>query len=211
MQQLRGLGMVTLDPGARAEVLRALVGATAAAPPTVGPGVRDAAAYVHGGIFAAMAFGEAQQIRHALFTAVATAENDELCWSVITAPLGFLELRRFGRAWDLLSGATPFLGPGGVPLGEFLRQPATGAPQAAFSAMAASIPTLVREDLLPDPGTALDHGLGSIEGSKYEAALARTAVDGRPVQLDVWDEVITAAQDGFLDVGDSLGILPGSG
>jgi hypothetical protein len=203
-QLLRGLGMVTLDPIAREAVLRALVDATSAAPPAVGPGAQSPAAYAHGGVFAAMAFGEAQQIRHAFYSAVATAENNETCWSVITAPLGMISLTRFRRAWEALTGVTSFLGPHGVPLGDFLGQPATGAHQAAFSAMAASMPTLVRDGLVPDPDSALDRGLGSAEARSYEWKL-------RPLQRDAWDEVVNAAQDGYVDVGDALGFLPGSG
>jgi hypothetical protein len=98
-----------------------------------------------------------------------------------------------------------------VPLGEFLHEPATGAPQAAFSAVVASLPRLVDAGLLPYPGTALDRGLGSPEGRRYEADLGLTEDAGRPAERDVWDEVVSAAEAGYLDIGDSLGFLPGSG
>ena len=203
-RMLRGLGMVTLDPTARVAVLRALVEATSASPPAVGAGAQSPAAYVHGGIFAAIAYGEAQDIRRQLVSATAVAENQELCWSVVTAPLGFIRLPRFRKLWDTATGATSFLGPDGIPLGEFLAQPATGAPQAAFSAVVAAMPTLVREGLLPDPGAVLDGGLGAPEARCYVSALPGA---GR----DAFDEVYSGAESGFLDVGDSLGILPGSG
>ncbi len=66
------------------------------------------------------------------------------------------------------------------------------------------MPELVQRHLLPHPGTALDHGLGSPEGRRYEADL-------QPMQFEIWDDLISDAESGFLDVGDALGILPGSG
>jgi hypothetical protein len=56
--------------------------------------------------------------------------------------------------------------------------------------------------VLPDPGHALDRGLGSAAARAYEAALL-------PAQRDVWDELIAAANAGFLAVGQHLGLLPG--
>jgi hypothetical protein len=200
---LAGLGMVTLDPAARSTVLRALVQATADAPPAVGSGAQPVAAYVHGGVFAAIAFGEAQEIRQRLYSAVAVAENRELCWDVVTAPLGWINLRRVRRVFEVASTSTAFYGPGGVPLEDFLRQPATGHDQAAFSAVVASMPGLVANELLPDPGSALDHGLGSRAGARYEVALVGQ-------EREIWDDIVRGAEVGFLHVGGALGIVPGS-
>jgi hypothetical protein len=202
-QLLAGLGMVTLDPVARAAVLGALVAATGAAPVVTAVGAQSPAAYVHGGVFAAMAFGEAQEIRRQLYSAVARAESDELCWDVITAPLGFVPFVRLRLAQDIVTGATAFMGPGGAPLDAFLREPVTGARQAAFSALVASMPGLVQAGVLPDPVDAPDSALLSPEAGYYAEALSRE-------QFDVLDDLVSDTNSGFQAVGEVLGVVPGS-
>jgi hypothetical protein len=91
-----------------------------------------------------------------------------------------------------------------VPWEDLLREPATGAHQAAFAVVAARAAPLVAGGLLPDPGTALDRGLGSPEARRYEADLG-------PEARRVWDGLVLTAEDGYLDVGEGLGILPGAG
>jgi hypothetical protein len=199
---LAGLGLVTTSGPARVSVLEALVAAGAAASYEGGAGVQAPEAYAHGGVFAAMAYGEAQDIRRHLYSAVAAHEADERSWAVITAPLDLLPWRRAGYLVGAVVEASEFLGPGELPLEAFWEQPATGASQAAFSAVVASIGHLVEAGRLPDPGPALDRGLGSVEARAYEASLS-------PTQRDVWDEIVAGANGGYLAVGQELGFLPG--
>jgi hypothetical protein len=103
---------------------------------------------------------------------------------------------------DVVTTAGSFIGPDGVPWESFLRQPRTGADQAAFAAVAARAAPLVASGVLPDPGSALDHGLGSREARAYEATLA-------PEAHVAWNSVVFGAEDGFVDVGQQLGVLPG--
>jgi hypothetical protein len=66
------------------------------------------------------------------------------------------------------------------------------------------MPGLVANELLPDPGSALDHGLGSRAGARYEVALVGQ-------EREIWDDIVRGAEVGFLHVGGALGIVPGSG
>jgi hypothetical protein len=214
---LEGLGMVALDPGARLTVLAALTTTTAAAPLT-GPGDEIPAAYAEGGVFAAIAFGEAQDIRANLYSTVARAERNDLAWSVLTAPLGFVPVR---AGWEILrdtvSTGTSFVTfPGtDVPWEQFLAQPETGADQAAFAVVAAQARPLVSAGLLPDPGVALDGGLGTAAARAYEAGLGDgPLMPGGPVVAEGQRTLVHRLRDnargGYQDVGTSLGLLPGS-
>jgi hypothetical protein len=214
---LEGLGMVTLDPGARVTVLAALTAATAAAP-LAGPGDELPAAYAEGGVFAALAFGEAQDIRSSLYSAAARAERNDLAWSVVTLPLGYLPVR---QGWeflrDMVSEGTSFVTLPGtdVPWERFLAHPATGADQAAFAVLAAQTRPLVSAGLLPDPGTALDGGLDTAAARTWEAGLGDGPLTpGGPVVTDgqriVLHRLRDNARGGYQDVGTALGLLPGS-
>jgi hypothetical protein len=214
---LEGLAMVTLDPGARLTVLAGLTAATSAAPLT-GPGDEIPAAYAEGGVFAAMAFGESQAIRHHLYSAVARAEGNDLAWTVVTLPLGGLPVRR-GWEWirDAVSTGTSFVNLPGTDVAweDFLAQPKTGADQAAFAVIAAGARPLADAGVLPDPGSALGSGLGSPEAREYEARLGDgPIVVGGPVEIDgqrvVYHRLRDNARAGYLDVGTALGLLPGS-
>jgi hypothetical protein len=199
---LIGLGIVGLDPDARPSLLRWLTDATSGAP-LPSPGLPDPAAYVEGGIFAALASGEAFDIRHQLYSATARQEADERTWNLLLVPLSFLPLRGVaGFALDVATSAAGFMGPDGVPWESFLRQPRTGADQAAYAAVVARAASMVKSGQLPHPGHALEHGLGSEEARAYEARLS-------PEAREAWNGVVFGAEDGFLDVGHQLGILPG--
>jgi hypothetical protein len=214
---LAGLGVVALDPVARLTVLSALTATTAAAP-LDGPGDEVPAAYAEGGVFAAIAFGEAHDIRRHLYSAVARSEANDLAWTVLTLPLGFVPVRAgWETVRDLASEGTGFVDfPGtDVPWEDFLARPDTGADQAAFAVVAAGARPLTEAGLLPDPAGALDRGLASPEARNYESRLADgPVVAGGPVRTDgqrmVFHRLRDNARSGYQDVGTALGILPGS-
>jgi hypothetical protein len=198
-----GIGLIGLERDARLGLLRWLTDATEQAP-FPAPGEQDRAAYLEGGIFGALASGEAFESRRRLFSAVERQAADDLTWNLITAPLAFLPLRRvLATARDVVTTAGSFIGPDGVPWESFLGQPETGPDQATYAALVARVVPLVTSGVLPDPGIALDHGTGSPEARAYEASLS-------PEQHLTWNSVVLGAQDGFVDVGGQLGILPGA-
>jgi hypothetical protein len=162
------------------------------------------AAYVEGGFFAALAFGEQQQNLHAMFTKAQRAAASELAWTIVTAPLGLIPASGTLRVVrDSAALSAGFVGPGGVDLEGFLQQPATGGSDAAFAVVAANIVPLVSTGVLPHPKTALAGGLDTADALAYVARL-------RGEQRVVWDQLVDKAKVGFSDVGDELDVVPGA-
>jgi hypothetical protein len=201
---VRGLGLVGLDPDARVRLLTWLTDATAAAP-FAAPGEPDPAAYLEGGIFAALASGEAFDNEHRLVTALRHQEMQQQLWDIVMTPLNFLPTRMVASLVidTATNAAEDLFGPDGVPWTSFLGQPETGADQAAYAALMARVAPMVAAGALPDPGHALDRGPGSPEALEYEASLA-------PEQRVPWNSVFFGAEDGFQDVGRQLGVVAGS-
>lgn len=203
LRTLSGLGIVTQNLHARNTVLEALVRRMQEELPDPSPGAPTPAAFVTGGVFAAFAFGEQASIHERLYSAAEREAEDAAAWALITSALAALPLSRLGNLRNAVTTGMSLEGPGGVPIDAYFAQPETGAFQASFAAVATTVPGLVTAGELPDPGCALDHGVGSAEGLAYEASLT-------PVQRDLWDRLVGGAHEGYLAVGDGLGILPGS-
>lgn len=204
LRGLTGLGMISRDLQARNTVIQALIHRMQDDLPDPALAQPAPAAYATGGLFAALALGERESIRQGLYTAVERDKADAAAWNALSTALSFLPLAgTLAHLRDAVTTGMSFVGPGGVPMEAFFAQPETGAFQASFTAVAATVPGLVRAGSLPDPGTALNHGLWTPEALAYEASLTGG-------QRDLWDRVIHGAEDGYLAVGDGLGLLPGS-
>lgn len=204
LRQLTGLGVITRNLGARNTLIQGLIHRMQAGLPDPAPGQPAPEAYATGGLFAAMAFGERENIRQGLYSAVERADADSTAWSAFSTALSFLPVAgALSHLRDAVTTSMSFVGPGGVPMEAFFAQPQTGAFQASFAAVAATVPGLVRAGSLPHPGAALNHGLWTPEALVYEASLTAD-------QRDLWDRVIDGAHEGYLAVGDGLGLLPGS-
>jgi len=201
---MQGLGLVGLDPDARVRLLTWLTDATVAAP-FAAPGEPDPAAYLEGGIFAALASGEAFDNEHRLVTAVRHQEMQQQLWDILMTPLDLLPTRMVASLVidTATNAAEDLFGPDGVPWTSFLGQPETGADQAAYAALMARVAPMVAAGALPDPGHALDRGLGSPEARAYEASLGQE-------ERVPWNSVFFGAEDGFQDVGRQLSVVAGS-
>jgi hypothetical protein len=175
---------------------------------------RQAGAFLEGGVFAALAYGEEQEKLRDLGTAFKHAADEQQAWDIITWGFGSLPARNAWRlARDGLSEAGGLVGPGGVDLGEFLAQPESGPPQAQFAVIAAMVPRLVAAGVLPDPGDSLFGGLGADAAQAYVAGLEAPPTDPDRLHAqtpwELWQSLLDQTDVGFNRVGGPLGVVAG--